>query len=47
MEEKKNKFLAVIEKMQKDKREYLAAVKAGKTVAEMEKEGLKFSNSYK
>lgn len=44
MENKKNKFLTVIEKMQKDKREYLAAVKAGKTVAEMEKGGLKFLN---
>lgn len=44
MENKKNRFLAAIEKIQKDKRNYLAAVKAGKTVIQMEKEGLKFLN---
>lgn len=44
MENKKNKFLAAIEKIQKDKRNYLAAVKAGKTIIQMEKEGLKFLN---
>ena len=41
---KKNRFLVAIEKTKKDKREYLAAVKAGKTVVQMEKEGLKFLN---
>ncbi|MCQ2192294.1 MAG: hypothetical protein MJZ23_05450 [Paludibacteraceae bacterium] len=44
MEDKKNKFLAAIEKIQKDKHAFLAAVKAGKTVEQMEKEGLKFLN---
>ena len=41
---KKNRFLVAIEKIKKDKREFLAAVKAGKTVVQMEKEGLKFLN---
>lgn len=44
MENKKNRFLVAIEKIKKDKREVLAAVKAGKTVVQMEKEGLKFLN---
>lgn len=44
MENKKNRFLVAIEKIKKDKHEFLAAVKAGKAVVQMEKEGLKFLN---
>lgn len=47
MDDKKKKILAAIEKMRKDKQEVLSALKEGKSVAEMEKEGLRFLNSAK
>ena len=47
MENKKNRFLVAIEKIKKDKREYLAAVKAGKTLVQMGKRRLEVFECFK
>ncbi len=47
MNDKKSKFLAAIEKMQQDKRNFISAIKCGKSIADMEKEGLRFLNTKK
>ncbi len=44
MENKGKKFLAAIEKMQRDKKIFTSAIKEGKSFADMEKEGVRFMN---
>lgn len=45
MKDRKSKFLAAIDKMQRDKRNFISAIKSGKSIADMEKEGLRFLNT--